>query len=277
MKCDEVRTRLSDYVGGDLFPSEQEAVASHLAQCATCRTEAAVLQRCERALGVLGVVAEPPDLSEDLRRRIAAPLPWRRRWGAAAAVAGVALVVAVVMALAWPRDRARDVAPPLPVFVEAPAPVEAEPAVPEGVEVTPPPLVVTAAEPPATEVVEVPQPTVRAPSPVPAEVVPQQASVPTVVSVRVQAPPAGLEAEAVMEAVPVTDSPTTQPGQTGGVVLLLGQAEPVRPPSSCYLEVSLPNGARSILERSAEAGAAGAPRVIQISYEQIAPQPKAQD
>jgi hypothetical protein len=275
MKCDEVRTRLSDYVGGDLFPSEQEAVASHLAQCATCRAEAAVLQRCERALGVLGVVAETPDLSEDLRRRIAAPLPWRRRWGAAAVVAGVALAVTAMGALLWPRERVPDVTPSPPVVVEAPGAAEGGPAIVGQVEVMSPRVTVAAPELPAAEMAETPQaPMEREVAAAPVEVVAEPVADNTTNG---EVSPAEFGEEAVFEMEPAMTLPASASDQAGGVVLLLGEPEPVRPTSSCYLEVSLPNGARSVLERSAEVGAAGAPRVIQISYEHIAPQPKAQD
>jgi hypothetical protein len=65
---------------------------------------------------------------------------------------------------------------------------------------------------------------------------------------------------------------TTQPERAGGVVLLLGKPERAQHASSCYLEVSLPNGARSVFERIAKLEAPGAPRVIKISYEEIAPE-----
>ncbi len=281
MKCREVRKRLAEHVAGELFPSEEEAIAAHLAQCATCRAEAAVLERCERALGALGTVEEAPDLSEDLRRRIAAPIPWRPRWGLAAAIAGAAVAVTVMAVLSlWPQKAP---APGPPMVREE----VAEPAItsmPHALDVT----VEVPAE--TSPPVESPPSIVSAPRPVPAEVVLEQAAIPAVVAVPVRGQPAGFgegammeaapvrfEEEMAMEAGPVMASLTTQPERAGGVVLLVGKPEPVRTASSCYLEVSLPDGARSVFERTAKLEPPGAPRVIHISYEQTAPQPKAQD
>ena len=65
-------------------------------------------------------------------------------------------------------------------------------------------------------------------------------------------------------------------GQTSeaeyGVVLLLGQPEPVLPSSYCYLEVSFPDGTKSILDQSVERDAGGEPRVVQLSYQQVPPE-----
>jgi predicted anti-sigma-YlaC factor YlaD len=263
MKCREVRKRLAEQVAGELFPSEQEVIAAHLAQCAACRAEASVLERCERALGVLGAVAEAPDLSEDLRQRIAVPLPWRPRWGVAAAVAGAALAVtAMAVLLLGPRKAPAPGVPMVREDVTEPAVVS----MPHALDVT----LETPAEtsPPARS----PLVSVSAPRPVPAEVVLQQAIIPAVVSVPGQGQPAGLAEEAAIEAAPLMASLTTQPERGGGVILLLGQPEPVRPASSCYLEVSLPNGARSVFERVAKPDVAGRPRAISISYEETTPE-----
>jgi len=269
MKCSEVRKRLSEHVAGELFRSEQEAIAGHLAQCGACRAEAAVLERCEQALGVLGAVEEAPDRSEDLSRRIAAPLPWRPRWGAAAAVAGVAVAVTAVAVLLLAPPKAP--APNTPIVREA-ARGPAVVAIPQAAEVKPE----TPAETPSPT--HVPPATVSAPRLVPAEVAPQQVASPTVVSVPDRgAEPAELREDTTIEAAPVMASLTTRSEPAGGVVLLLGRSERARHSSSCYLEVSLPNGARSVFERVAKLEAAGTPRVIEISYEQIAPEPKAQN
>ncbi len=281
MNCRQVRTRVAAYVSGDLSARDAAAVEAHLSGCASCRSEAAAFERCEEALGVLGAVEEAPDLSEDLRRRIAAPLPWRPRWAAVAAVGSAALALtAMAVLLLGPREAP---GPSLPVARETvtrPAVVSMPPApdvTPEAPKVRPP----AAQSPPVS---------VSAPRLVPAEVTPEPAVIPEVVSVPLRGQPAGIEEGAVMEAAPVRlgegmameaapamASLTTQPERGGGVVLLLGQPEPVRPASSCYLEVSLPDGARSVFERIAKLEVPGGPRVIQISYEQTAARPKAQD
>lgn len=268
MNCLQVRARLAAYVSGDLSAGDAAAIGDHLEGCTFCRSEAAAFERCEEALGVLGAAEGAPDLSEDLRRRIAAPLPWRPRWGVAGAVAAAAVAVtAVAVLLLGPQKAPAPSAPIVREDVTQPA-VVSMPQVPDvTAEIpaeTPPP----ADSPPATA---------SARRPVPAEVMPEQAIIPAVVFVPVQGQPAGFEEGAVTEAAPVMASLTTQPERAGGVVLLLGRPRPAQAASSCYLEVSLPNGARSVFERIAKLEPAGAPRVIQISYEQTAPQPKAQD
>jgi anti-sigma factor RsiW len=269
MNCLQVKARLAAYVSGDLSAGDAVAIEAHLEGCTLCRSEAAAFERCEEALGVLGAVEEPPDLSEDLRRRIAAPLPRRPRWGVAAAVAGAAVALtAIVVLLLGPRKAP----PPGPPILREDA---TQPAV-----VSMPQLPDAAAEIPAETPVPAQSVPVRvsAPRRVPAEVIPEQAASPALVSVSdTGAEPTGLEEGAMMEAAPAMASLTTRPERAGGVVLLLGKPKPVEHASSCYLEVSLPNGARSVFERIATLEPAGAPRVIQISYEQIAPQPKAQD
>jgi hypothetical protein len=269
MNCLQVRPRLAAYVSGDLSAGDAAAIEAHLDGCTLCRSEAAAFERCEQALSVLGTVAAAPDLSEDLRRRIVAPVPWRPRWGVAAAVAGLAVAATAMAVLLLAPRKAPSPGPPIvredvtrPRVVSMP---QAPDVTARGPTETPPPT----HSPPAT---------VSAPRPVPAEVGPAQVASPTVVFVPLHATePAELEEEAPIEAAPIMASLTTTAGQPGGVVLLLGRPEPVRPSPSYYLEISLPNGARSVLQRGATVGAPGAPRVVQISYEHIAPQTKAQD
>jgi hypothetical protein len=250
-------------VSGDLSAGDAAAIGDHLEGCTFCRSEAAAFGRCEQALGVLSAVQEAPDLSEDLRRRIATPLPWRPRWGVAAAVAGVALAVtAIAMVLAGPQKAP---APSVPIVREnvTRQPVVSMPQAPDVTVAIPAETSVSPHSPPVI---------VSAPRPVPAEVVLEQATIPAVVSVPGQGQPAGLAEVGAIEAGPVMASLTTQPERAGGVVLLLGRPKPAQHASSCYLEVSLPNGARSVFERTAKLEPAGAPRVIKISYEEIAPE-----
>jgi hypothetical protein len=262
MNCLQVRARLAAYVSGDLSAGDAAAVEAHLEGCTFCRSQAAAFERCENALGVLGAVEEAPDLSEDLRGRIAAPLRWRPRWGMAGAVAGAAVVVtALAVLLLVPQEAPVPSAPVVREEVARPAVVS----MPEVPDVT------------AEILAETPPAMVSAPHLVPAGVVLEQGTIPAVVSVPVQGQPAGLAEEAAIEAGPAMASLTPHPERAGGVVLLLGQPKTPQPASSCYLEVSLPDGARSVFERVARLEPPGAPRVIQIRYEHTAPQPKAQD
>jgi hypothetical protein len=265
MTCREARRKLSEYAAGELSAEDAERVAEHLARCEVCRAEAGAYRGTEEALRALARVKKAPDLTEDLHRRTAAPRARRRRWAWAGALA-VPVAVAVLL---WPRA----------------APVETLPVV-EHVEVRVPQVPARGvARQKDVAVAEIAPESVRAPrlAEIQGETVsqarpPEQVMTPAVVSVPVRvAQPAEFEEETTIEAAPVMASLTSQSEPAGGVVLLLGRSERARHSSSCYLEVSLPNGARSVFERVAKLEAAGTPRVIEISYEQIAPQPKAQD
>ena len=106
-RCPE-KTEWVLYAAGELPASRQSALEAHLAACATCRSEAAVLWRGLTAMEVLDRDAPlRPEAMETLKRRLhadAAHRPvrtpvvlvlWHYRWAAAAAV-----LVAAVMA--WP-------------------------------------------------------------------------------------------------------------------------------------------------------------------------------
>lgn len=272
MRCRQVRQKLSEYAAGELFPSEAAAVRRHLDRCERCRTEAEAVRRAEAALVRLADIEQAPQLTADLRAHIASGPAASRRRARIAAAAGLAVAAAAVAAtgaavlLTGPRKAA---APHAPTRSDSTIPPAAA-SRPQTPDVTPEVRAETSlpVQPPAI---------VGAPRPLPAEVMPEQAAIPAVVSVPVQGQPAGLDEGAVMEAAPAVASLMTQPERGGGVVLLLGQPEPVRPSPSYYLEVSLPNGARSVSERIAKLEPAGAPRVIHISYEHIAPGSEAQD
>ncbi len=55
---------------------------------------------------------------------------------------------------------------------------------------------------------------------------------------------------------------------TEGVILVLGEPEPVLPSGSYYAEVTLADGTRTVREQTVERDAAGRPQAIRISYEQ---------
>jgi hypothetical protein len=68
-----------------------------------------------------------------------------------------------------------------------------------------------------------------------------------------------------------TESVFTSAAPTHGVIVLLGRPKPILPSSSCYLEVSFPDGGKSITDQSVERDAAGRPRAVQIAYENTSP------
>jgi hypothetical protein len=190
-----------------------------------------------------------PELSEDLRRRLAAPRAGVRWWGLATAGA-VALVV--VAALLWPR------AAPVgaPIGVEHLARLGGEAAVGDTV----PEREAQVVEPASEEAVEQ-----QAPRPEVAVADTSRTPEPSG-ELMVSAPPESAKANAP----PVeefTGIETEEP--VGGVILVLGEPEPVLPSSRCYLEVSFPNGAKSVVDERIERDALGRPRASQLSYWQV--------
>lgn len=70
MRCSDVEHLLPQYTDGALPASQAESIASHLADCADCRRELALLQRSLEALN--RVAREPaPDLWEQFQARLA--------------------------------------------------------------------------------------------------------------------------------------------------------------------------------------------------------------
>ena len=93
-RCEIVRERLPDFVGGRLAPSDAVEVQAHLGECTECRDEAALV-------GLLYAArpAAPATLARRIEGAARAPRgrayhPW---WGvAAASVAAVALGIGVM-------------------------------------------------------------------------------------------------------------------------------------------------------------------------------------
>lgn len=106
MQCTEVKMRLADYSVGLLGERERNAVAEHLAQCASCTAELRALERVDRLLNAVEPEEPPAYLWQNIRTRIEAESPRTRTsfwqgWltiprlalgGAAAAAVLVALV-----------------------------------------------------------------------------------------------------------------------------------------------------------------------------------------
>lgn len=250
MKCREVLDKLSEYVAEELAAGAQDEVAAHLQACEGCRMEAEAFRRAEEALNALGAVEAPPGPTEDLGRRIAAPEARRLGWIWAGA-AGTAVAAVAIAVLVWTK----------PGGLERPELVRVEEAAPQvaAVHVTPPPSPVPSLKPPDVRPAVVRDGRsiahqVASPPDQRLEVRRAEAAQPEQAEAGVEASPAG-----------------TDEG-SGGVILPLGRPEPILPSSSYYAEITFPDGAKSILNQSVERDAAGQPRVVQISYQQIASQ-----
>jgi hypothetical protein len=102
---------LTDYLDGELPEDERQAIQAHLATCAACRAESALLQEVDEAMVTWPVLAEPEGLADRVmetiragERRETAPrahthlwLQWRLRWQDALLGLALALTVAVLV------------------------------------------------------------------------------------------------------------------------------------------------------------------------------------
>ena len=61
-------------------------------------------------------------------------------------------------------------------------------------------------------------------------------------------------------------------GEPEGVILILGKPDPILPSGSCYVEVSLPDGSRSIVDHAVERDAVGKPRSVRHVVQLVAPE-----
>lgn len=93
--CDDVRSRLDDYVDGLLDVGERAAVSFHLDACSSCRQEEHALRELlARARALPTEVAPPRDLWPGIERGI------RNRGRAGAWLRGLAAAAGLVLALA---------------------------------------------------------------------------------------------------------------------------------------------------------------------------------
>ncbi len=60
--CNEVQTRFTEYLDGQLNGHEMQRIAAHLEDCPECAHEWTSLRQVQSSLSVLGPVPEPPDL-----------------------------------------------------------------------------------------------------------------------------------------------------------------------------------------------------------------------
>ena len=119
MKHEELRGLIPAYAISALDADELAAVEAHLSDCGECRALAVDYRRLSSdLLYAAPLVAAPAGLTEDLRRRIAAPAPPPARQGFSfasvfarpafgLALAGIALVLLVGTNLYWAARTAR--------------------------------------------------------------------------------------------------------------------------------------------------------------------------
>ena len=93
-RCEIVRERLPDFVGGRLAPSDAVEVQAHLGECTECRDEAALVELLYAARPAAPAILAPRIEGAARAPRGRAYHPW---WGvAAASVAAVALGIGVM-------------------------------------------------------------------------------------------------------------------------------------------------------------------------------------
>jgi len=246
MKCGTVKRKLAEYLDAEVTADERAAIAAHLETCAGCRAEAAALEQAEGLLRTLAAVETAPDLTADLRHRLTAHSPRRLGWRWAVAGLGAAAVAAVL--LFWLSPRTPPVRPQL----------------------QPTPMVKSSPQ--------TPQPAPRvAVAPTNLTTHPQHRFVRRHTARHRTRPPLRAP-QGATPALPVRETPVDVAARQptiGGVVLLVGEPRETAPRSSCYLEVSLPDGSKSVTERAVERDADGQPRAVRIAYQRTPPEARA--
>jgi hypothetical protein len=113
--CDDVRTHLPLFAGGDLDAADAESVRSHLIECVGCRNEAAGLQRALAGLRAAGARSAPgvddawfAAMQRSICERVdaagAAPLASGSTWRAWGLAVAALLLVGVGFALGRSRE-----------------------------------------------------------------------------------------------------------------------------------------------------------------------------
>jgi len=100
MKCEQARTRFSDYLDGVLPDEVHGAVEAHVAECTPCRVELDALRRTVEAVAGLPRHRAPAGFKARVVARARAAVLWRERalafWPRLAAVAAMFLVAAAI-------------------------------------------------------------------------------------------------------------------------------------------------------------------------------------
>ena len=255
------------------------------------KEEAEQLLLAEAALSTLARVERAPELSADLRRRITGTRVGGLRWGwvGAGAVAAIMIVVAVAV---WPRGGGEGMRSGRREVVEATGAreqaadsrvVEPPQAVREGIgeakafDGGAPPVGracrrlharraqeytagTAGGDAPRNGLGDIPALQAQAPSEGAGQ---QQAAFAEPPPPRLRGPGA-----AASKAPAERDTPAEP---VGGVILVLGRPEPVQVSGSCYVEVTLADGTRTVREQTVERDAAGRPQMVRLSYERSVP------
>jgi hypothetical protein len=260
MKCRIVRRMLVDYVEGGLSPIERTDLAAHLERCAACRADAAGLERAENALRTLGIIEPAPESVVVPRIHPAPRAGGQTRWvWAGVGVAAAAVVLAI---LVWPHAAQREpFRSPSANIATKTAPIEPS-APPEASEAAPPEL------PPAEAVATKERPVKPAPrSHAPRRIV--QRSTPAPSAAPEPPTPETIPLEPPLPASVATAQESEAPA---GLILLIGEPRESPPSSSYYVEISFPDGERSVVERTVERDADNQPHAIRIAYERSGPE-----
>ena len=125
----DIRDLLPDLARGALTGSSLAAVQQHLATCASCRAELALVRNAQAVLSVTPSV-DAARIAAVVRSRAVRRIPRQRLWLAAASVAAIAAAAAMAISLVR-EPGAPDLAPPIAQveepIVETPSPTPPEP------------------------------------------------------------------------------------------------------------------------------------------------------
>ena len=114
----DIRDLLPDLARGALTGSSLAAVQQHVATCASCRAELALVRNAQAVLGVAPPVDAARVAAAVVRSRAVRRIPSQRLWLAAASVAAIAGAAAMATSLVR-RPGAPELAPPI-AHVEEP-------------------------------------------------------------------------------------------------------------------------------------------------------------
>ena len=281
MRCREVTEKLSAYAAGDLPSDEQQTVEAHLRGCRQCRREAEAAARSEEALAMLGAVETAPDLSRDLRRRIAKGenrgRPWA--WIGTAAVAVTLLAFLGSLWLIRPRDVARPTAPRPAVVANIPPEVGAADATAE--------TVAPLSEDPEDDQEPEAQPTLdepgiirQRPVAVAAHPAPPQTAVdspkswgtgegPALPSTPEATEPTELRRADEVRSLLLRDAVRRRALAKSGIVFLVGTPAEEPQAKAYYVEITLPDGTQSVVEHGSVQDVAGEGALVPAVLQQV--------
>lgn len=105
MNCEKARANISDYVDGELSPSDSAALNRHLSGCGKCKAEVETLRKAISALEGLPSIPAPTQILESVQRHVAAnpknapgeTVIFSKGWRWAAAAAGIAALLAIAV------------------------------------------------------------------------------------------------------------------------------------------------------------------------------------